>query len=245
VARDLRNASGFDRDEVVEQFDGFFSLEPIDVAGYRRAGLPVDVALGPEAVQKLRTTKQADVLMIGALFPEWFTAASLRGNFDYYEPITAHGSSLSPPVHALLASWLRDEGRCLAFLRESANIDIAENFRNAADGVHIGSLGGLWQAIVFGLGGYRFTSTEVTLNPFLPRGIDRLAFPVRWRGRVMHVEIQQGGELAVQLVFGGPCAVRVNGERRIVEPGTTQVVMFEAEWTPWTEAAAEKGAHRA
>ena len=52
--------------------------------------------------------KQADVLMLHHLVPDEVAPGSLEPNLDFYEPRTAHGSSLSPGVHA---SLLRPRGR--------------------------------------------------------------------------------------------------------------------------------------
>ncbi len=49
-----------------------------------------------------QVVKQADVLMLHHLVPEEVAPGSLAANLAFYEPRTAHGSSLSPGVHAAL-----------------------------------------------------------------------------------------------------------------------------------------------
>ena len=44
--------------------------------------------------------KQADVLMLHHLLPDEAAPGSLVPNLDFYEPRTAHGSSLSPAINA-------------------------------------------------------------------------------------------------------------------------------------------------
>ena len=47
-------------------------------------------------------------------------------------------------------------GRSLLEARQqAAEIDLADNMGNAAGGVHVGALGGLWQAAVLGFAGLR------------------------------------------------------------------------------------------
>jgi kojibiose phosphorylase len=227
--------SSFRDDRTVEQFDGFFGLEDVDVASYRRAGVPIDIALGPAAIQRMRVAKQADVLMSAALLPDAWSEAALRRNFAYYEPLTAHTSSLSPPIHALLAAWLRDGECCRAYLEQTARIDLGDGFRGAAGGVHVAALGGLWQAIVFGLAGFSFDDASVAFDPFLPRGIDRLACTLRWRGRLLRVRIDAGGAVTVD-VSGAPCEVRVNRVTRTVSPGSPAVFSFDHAVTRWAAA---------
>jgi maltose phosphorylase len=48
--------------------------------------------------------KQADVLQGIYFFEEDFDMETIRENFDYYEPMTVHESSLSPCVHSILAA---------------------------------------------------------------------------------------------------------------------------------------------
>jgi kojibiose phosphorylase len=231
--------STFRDNGIVEQFDGFFALEEVDVARYRRAGVPIDIAMGPAAIQRMRAVKQADVLMSAALLPGAWSEAALRRNFAYYEPLTAHTSSLSPSVHAMLAAWLRDDERCRTYLEQTARIDLGDRFRGAAGGVHIAALGGLWQAVIFGLVGFSFDEASVAFDPFLPRGIDRLGCTLRWRGRLLRVRVDAGGRVTVQ-VTGMPCLVRVNCETRTASADASAVFGFDHAVTRWS-AADQKG----
>jgi trehalose/maltose hydrolase-like predicted phosphorylase len=67
-------------------------------------------------------------------------------------------------------------------------------------------MGGLWQAAVFGFGGVRADGDAVRIDPRLPPGWDRLAFPVRWRGTRISVGVRAG---VLQLDLDGPAAVAV------------------------------------
>ncbi len=231
VAAGLKR-SDFSADDVHEQFDGFFELGEVDVASFRASGVPIDVALGGEAVERARAIKQADVLMTALLLPDLWTEASLRRNFEYYEPLTAHGSSLSPPVHALLAAWLRDGRRCQTYLDETIAIDLGDSFQRAAAGVHLAALGGLWQVVLFGLAGFKFFRDRIEFDPFLPAGVTRLAFTLPWQGRRVHARIIDGAiEIGIE---GAPCSVRVNHDERRVEPGRPASFQFDPAVTYWT-----------
>ena len=76
-------------------------------------------------------------------------------NLRYYEPITSHGSSLSPGIHAALAARLGQVGMAAEAFRMAADIDLSDNMGNAARGLHMATMGGLWQAAVMGFGGVR------------------------------------------------------------------------------------------
>lgn len=230
--------TAFAEDRLYAQFDGFFGLDAVDVTPFRRAHVPIDIALGAEAVQRTRAVKQPDVLMAAVLLPELWTEASLRRNCAYYEPLTAHASSLSPPMHALLAAWLRDGDACREYLEQTIAIDLGDGFRGAAGGVHVAALGGLWQAIVFGLAGYKFSRERIDFDPFLPPGLTGLAFGLRWQGR--HVRVKVRGTVIEISVDGSPCTVRVNREVRRVEPEQTATFTFDPAVTFWSATQQER-----
>jgi alpha,alpha-trehalose phosphorylase len=77
---------------------------------------------------------------------------------------------------------------------------------NAADGVHIATMGGLWQAAVFGFGGVRPERNAVRIDPRLPAAWDRLTFPIRWRGTRIGVDVTA---TALELDLQAPAVVAV------------------------------------
>jgi trehalose/maltose hydrolase-like predicted phosphorylase len=82
---------------IFEQFAGFYGLEPLiigDIAS--RRPIAADLLLGADRVAAAQVLKQADVLMLDHLVPDAVAADSLVPNLDFYEPRTAHGSSLRP-----------------------------------------------------------------------------------------------------------------------------------------------------
>jgi kojibiose phosphorylase len=188
IARDLY--TGFDEQSgLIEQFQGYFALEDIDLAQLPARDVPPDVMLGRDRVQRSRIVKQADVVMLLCLLPEEYPRAVVEANFRYYEPRCGHGSSLSPAIHALVAARLGDAGLALRYVRRAMDIDLGNNMGNAADGVHAAALGGLWQAMVLGFAGLRLTELGPACHPHLPPGWDSMSFRVQWRGSShdMHV----------------------------------------------------------
>ena len=53
-----------------------------------------------------QVSKQADVTQLFALHPHAYSREMMRANYDYYEPRTQHGSSLSYSVYAMVAAWI-------------------------------------------------------------------------------------------------------------------------------------------
>src|SRR5690606_37191093 len=163
-----RIVTGFDPETgVFEQFRGYYDLEPIDLARYEPRELPIDIVLGHEEVRASQILKQPDVLMLLWLLRDRVPRAILEANFRFYDTRTAHGSSLSPPIHAAIAARLGDTALALRYFRQTAEIDLANNMGNAAGGVHMAALGGLWQAAVLGMGGLSLSDPPAP-DPRLP-----------------------------------------------------------------------------
>jgi kojibiose phosphorylase len=106
-----------------------------------------------------------------------------RVNFEYYEPRCGHGSSLSPAIHALVAARLGKTALAERYFRLAAEIDLAGNMGNAAGGIHAATMGGLWQAAVFGFAGMRLSEDGPELHPSLRRAWRSLSMRIQWRGR--------------------------------------------------------------
>jgi nucleotide-binding universal stress UspA family protein len=115
--------------------------------------------------------------MLLHLFPEAFPREVVAANYRYYEPITDHGSSLSPAIHAAVAArlGLRDDAE--RYWRESLWLDLSNTMGNSALGVHPACMGATWQALVFGFLGVRFTETGPVPDPDAGSRL-----PGKWRG---------------------------------------------------------------
>jgi kojibiose phosphorylase len=194
MARDLY--TGFDeRTGLFEQFRGYFGLEDIDLNLYRPRTAPIDVVLGRKRIQGSKIIKQSDVVMLIYLLSDRMPPEVRKANFEYYEPRCGHGSSLSPAIHALVAARLGDSALAERYFRQAAEIDLADNMGNAAGGVHLGALGGLWQAAVFGFAGLHFCGGETPKpRPALPAGWRSLAMHFQWRRQWHEVTLPEEAE---------------------------------------------------
>jgi trehalose/maltose hydrolase-like predicted phosphorylase len=212
-------ATGFDpKSELYEQFDGYFTLEQINLTQYAGRSVPMDVVLGRERTQRSQVIKQADVVALIALLPEDFPGSSAMANFRYYEPRCGHGSSLSRVMHALVAARLGDRDLALRYFEETAAIDLADTHAAIGGGVHIAAQGGLWMVAVLGFAGVRLREDGVAIEPQLPERFDRLALRVRWRGRLLAIDIgRTNKQIDVTLEVGAAMGIYVKGVRHDLE----------------------------
>ncbi len=176
-----------------EQFAGFNALEPILISELApRRPVSADLLLGPERVGTSQVVKQADVLMLHHLVPDEVAPDSLAANLSFYEPRTAHASSLSPGVHASLMARCGRMDEALDWLRLTARIDLDDLSEATAGGVHLGAMGTVWQAIAWGFAGLRVDGGSLRLDPRLPEQWEALRLRLRFRGANLKLVVEAG-----------------------------------------------------
>jgi trehalose/maltose hydrolase-like predicted phosphorylase len=175
---------------VYEQFAGFFELEPLVISETApRRPIAADLLLSPERVRRTQIVKQADVLMLHHLVPDEVAAGSLAANLAFYEPRTAHASSLSPGIHAALFARAGMLPQAQAALALTARIDLDDLSGVTAGGVHIAAMGSVWQALVHGFGGARPRDEVLVLDPQLPIEWELLEFRLRFRTAQLRIQV--------------------------------------------------------
>jgi trehalose/maltose hydrolase-like predicted phosphorylase len=182
---------------IYEQFAGFFDLEPLvieEIAPHRP--IAADLLLGAERAARAQVLKQADVLMLHHLLPDDVAAGSLLPNLDFYEPRTAHGSSLSPAIHAGLFARAGRYRPAVEALRLAARLDLDDLTRSTAGGLHLATMGGLWQALAFGFAGVRPRADRLLVDPRLPTEWNALELRLRFRDRPLRLRIDRDGVTA-------------------------------------------------
>ena len=172
-----------------EQFAGFFGLEPLLIRDIAAPSVAVDLLLGRDRVARSQLIKQPDVLMAHHLVPDQVEPGSLGPNLDYYDPRTAHGSSLSPAITASLLARAGRPDEALAMLRMALALDREDLTGMTGAGLHMANLGGLWQAVVAGLAGVRVRAGVMTVDPRLPAEWDGLQLRFRCLGREVRLDI--------------------------------------------------------
>jgi len=192
-----------------EQFHGYFDLEPLLMSEVGTPPIAVDVLLGAERVSGSQLIKQADVLMAHQLVPEALEAGSLRSCLDYYEPRTAHGSSLSPAVSATLLARAGEPERALALFRLAARLDLDNTTGATADGLHLATMGGVWQALAFGFLGLAADEETLVIRPTLPDAWHALTLSFRYVGQPVRVRAEADH---VTVTCASPLPVDVDGQ---------------------------------
>jgi kojibiose phosphorylase len=213
-----------------EQFDNYLKLERFDLSALDRDRTSVETMLGRERVHSSQIIKQADVVMLMFLLPEQFDKKQIEANFNYYAPICAHGSSLSPSVHAIVAARLGRSEEALRYFEQSAAIDLSDRMGNSEAGIHLASLGGNWQAVIRGICGVEASERALCFNPCLPARWQSVSFWLVYRGTPAKVTLKHH-ELVLDLTAncaGRNLPIEVRGVPRLVECGKVHTFPLDA-----------------
>ncbi len=169
---------------ILEQFDGFFALEPVKLEYWQPRVANMDWILGHETMQRTMIIKQADIVMLMALLGEQFGNREDRlRNWAFYSRIVDHGSSLSPAVHAWVAARLGLVREAYELFMFTASIDLEDAKGNVRDGIHAAAAGGLWQATVFGFAGVSLNDGGLVVKPDLPDHWKSVVFRIYHHGK--------------------------------------------------------------
>ncbi len=215
---------------LIEQFDGYFDLEDIRPDDLRERllhaeeywGWPAGIAVSTQVM------KQADVLQLLALHRDLFSGDVMRANYEYYEPRTEHGSSLSPSMHSLIAGWVGYPEQAYDYFKVAATLDLYNASTKVMSGgsflggIHTAACGAIWLIIVAGFAGFSVDESGMGIRfaPALPAEWDGLSFPLVYRGNRLYVRLRPG-ELTVEANDDNPGSVTVMmGEQSItLRPG--------------------------
>jgi beta-phosphoglucomutase len=170
--------------EVIEQCDGFFQLNDIDLSSYEPRDRSIQAVIGMDATNESQVLKQPDVLMLLYLMRDEFGDRHdlLQNNWNYYAPRTdsTYGSSLTSAIHAIIAANVGSASEAYHHFLRAAMVDLEDNRGNTPDGIHAASAGGIWQAVVFGFGGIQLKDDKPIANPHLPTSWTYLKFKLQW-----------------------------------------------------------------
>ncbi len=194
-----------DEEGVIEQFDGYKALEDTTVEMLKGRLLHEKEYWGGAygIASHTQVIKQADVVTWLTLFPKDFSEAIMLKNWQYYEPRTEHGSSLSACMYALLACRCQMPDKAYPFFLKSARADLNDGGKQWAGLIYIGgthpaAAGGAYMTAINGFGGLTFKDGEIEIKPQLPSTWKKLRFKI-WFQKVLYgVEVTHLGAAVVK-----------------------------------------------
>ena len=199
--------------KLFEQHQGYFDLPHIDVDKIPMEEFPLYSHWTYDRIYRNDMIKQPDVLMFMFLYNQDFDEATLKANYEFYEPRCIHESSLSPSIHSILAAQIGKEKEASDFFGFATRLDLDDYNRNTCEGLHMTSIAAAWMNIVYGFLGLRSDREVLKIAPTLPErwthyGV-KLTYhghPVRFDVYSDRVEIETSGA-PLELLYRGKTIV--------------------------------------
>lgn len=176
-----------EKEGVYLQQDGFMDKELIPVNKLDSAQRPINQKWSWDRILRSPYIKQADVLQGIYFFEDQFDNKTIQNHFDFYEPLTVHESSLSPCVHAILASKINRIDKAYEMYLRTSRLDLDDYNHEVHEGLHITSMAGTWLAIVQGFGGMRNFNNTLSFEPQIPKEWKSYSFKINFRGSTIKV----------------------------------------------------------
>ena len=151
--------------------------------------------LHPLTIYRHQVCKQADTLLSLMLAGEQVDTAAKQRNFDYYESVTVHDSTLSASTFAVMAAEVGYPDKAYRYFLDTLRVDLDDLHGNASHGVHMAAMAGSWLALTWGFGGLRIKNGQPALAPQLPSAWKSYRFGLRWRDAHLRVSVDGGGVL--------------------------------------------------
>jgi maltose phosphorylase len=211
------------RRKVFLQQDGFLDKELMPADKIPSEERPINQHWSWDRILRSCFIKQADVLQSMYVFEDKYDTETIRRNFEFYEPMTVHESSLSACIHSILASRIGNIEKAYELYLRTARLDLDDYNNEVGDGLHITSMAGTWLAIVEGFGGMRILDGKVQINPLIPGQWKSYSFHARFRGilfevRVNHKEITINNlseKNLAMIIFGKEYRIAVSEKKSI------------------------------
>jgi alpha,alpha-trehalose phosphorylase len=194
------------------QSEGFTDHARWDFANTPPENYPLLLHYPYFQLYRKQVVKQADLVLAMHLRGDAFSPEEKARNFAYYEALTVRDSSLSACTQAVIAAEVGQLELAHDYLAEAALMDLHDFEHNTRDGLHMASLAGAWTALVAGFGGMRAADGKLAFSPRLPGGIVGLTFRLRYRGRLLRVDVH-AEEARYELLEGEPLPITHHGRK--------------------------------
>lgn len=180
-------------DNVLPQDRTYLTLKNIDLSKYKSENYAEGIYKDYNSYQisQIQVSKQADVLMLFFLLEDLFPFEVKKSSWNYYEPRTLHGSSLSLSTHAILACDMKEIELAHSLFIRACKTDLGPEMHSCNDGIHAAAMAGIWQAAVFGFAGVRMLDGKLRIAPDLPVDWNSFEFVLYWQNQRLEIKITQ------------------------------------------------------
>jgi alpha,alpha-trehalose phosphorylase len=171
------------------QDDGFLYKKVWDFAEMSSPDYDLPLHHHYLVIYRHQVCKQADVVLANFLLGDKFSAEDKKRNYDYYEAITTHDSSLSHCTFSIMASEVGYHEKAYEYFMKTARVDLDNLPGNTNYGVHIAAMSGAWMSVIFGFAGMRTYAGNLRFAPYLPDKWKNYSFRIYFQSQLLLVEV--------------------------------------------------------
>lgn len=183
---------GFDETlKIHKQYDTFLQKEIWNFKETPKEKYPLLLHYHPMIIYKHQVNKQADLLLCEMLFSSHYSKEEIQRDYDYYERITTHDSSLSRSIFSIVGSRIGYYDKAYSYFMDTSLMDITDLQGNVSDGIHAANMGGSWLSIIYGFAGVEFVQNKgLIIRNNLPHEIKSLIFTLVFHGSIISVKLK-------------------------------------------------------
>ena len=208
------------------QHDGFLDKELTSTDCIPADERPINQHWSWDRILRSCYIKQSDVLLGLYLYYFNFDTETIRRNFQFYEPMTVHESSLSPHIHAILAARIGEVEKAYQLFLHATRLDLDDYNNETCQGLHITSMPGSWLVIVRGFANMCISKEGLGLNPVIPQKWESYSFRVNYRGRTLYIKVDKN-TVSIKLTSGEELPIKIYNQHYKLEPNKTLSVKKE------------------
>ena len=226
--RDIINRMYLPEDKelgIFVQNDGFLDKELNSTDAIPSEERPINQHWSWDRILRSCYIKQSDVLLGLYLYYFNFDKETVRRNFDFYETMTVHESSLSPHIHSILAARIGEVEKAYQLFLHATRLDLDDYNNETHQGLHITSMPGSWLAIVRGFAGMQILEGVLSFFPVIPEKWNSYSFQINYQGRTLHMHV--GKEINISLIAGEELNIQVYKNVYKLKLGTDLLLRIE------------------
>lgn len=189
------------------QDDSFLNKAVWDFENTPKDKYPLLMHFHPLVIYRHQVCKQADVVLATFLLSHKFSKEEKKRDYDYYERVTTHDSSLSTCIFSIVASEIGYHEKAYDYFIRTARMDLEDHHGNTKHGIHAANMAGTWMCVVNGFAGMRAAENSLSFSPYVPDGWEEYCFNVTFKGRTINVTVNKKGA-TYKLLQGSPISIK-------------------------------------
>ena len=208
------------------QDDGFLDRVPWDFENMPKDKYPLLLHYHPLVIYRHQICKQADMVLALLMMGDMCTIERKRRNYDFYEKVTTHDSSLSTAIFSIVASEIGYHNKAYDYFLKTARMDLDDLHGNTKDGIHAANMAGTWMCLVNGFAGMRVNGGKLGFSPYLPYGWDEYSLKMIYQGRRIEVSVNKTGT-RYKLLEGDEITIIHKGKEILLSKIIIAAIIFD------------------